>query len=104
MHPVFIQIKLNLSLAACRRASRGSRQLADALIRAELRRQIWNRPFWASQNVIQTSKQLHHFFYVFLCRLASCPPALDQAILEIPDDCRNLLRITTFHMLGILRR
>ena len=87
-----------MSLAACRRASRGSRQLADALIRAELRRQIWTRPFWASQDAVQTLKNFI-IFYVLLYQLASCPPALDQAILDIPDGCRNLLTWSLGHML-----
>ena len=58
MTPEFIQIELKLSLAACRRASRGSRQLADALIRPELSRQIWIRQSWASQMAVQT---IHEF-------------------------------------------
>ena len=66
MTPEFIQIKLNLSLAACRRASRGSRQLAGALIRAELSRQIWIRPFWATQKVFQTTRN----FIIFMCQYA----------------------------------
>ena len=69
-----------------------SRQLADALIQAELGRQIETRPFWASQKVVQTTKNL----ICFVCQLASCPPDLNQAVLGTPDGCPNRTIMLSF--------
>ena len=75
-------------------------------------RQVWIRPSWTSKMAVQTTYEIHHFhvsahllhtrsrsghlghprwlskpfmnFIISICQSASCPPDLDQAILDGP--------------------